>query len=451
MADSKGTDPKANEAKSSEARPNQAKPGQTKSDEAKSGPVKPPVLDMTARPAAAKPESGPAGAARPAATAAAAPAAGDKPKPDDKSRPAGPTGPAMAAAGQSRSSQARPSQSGSVAGLVGTALVGGLLGLGAAYGLAYAGLWPGAVVAPDPRLASYGRAIPELETVTQTTQAELATLNQRVVALEQAPSATADATAASGATDLGPIESEIADLSSRIDSLAAAPAPGADSGALDALRSDFSALGGRIDELAARIGTAEANLRTIDGTVSQTAAALAAQPSDIGAVLQLPLVLSGLETAFATGRPYESELAALRAAAPDAKVPTLIANQAAQGLTRPDVIARRFDAVLPAILAGRPADPEAQWQKGALDWLAGAIALRPTGEIEGDTPEAIVSRLIGAVERRDFASAQTLLKSLPAPMQAAADDVPALIAGQAEAEAFLQSVRDSALSGEVAR
>ena len=55
------------------------------------------------------------------------------------------------------------------------------------------------------------------------------------------------------------------------------------------------------------------------------------------------------------------------------------------------------------------------------------------------------------MERRDFTSAQTLLKSLPAPMQAAADDVPALIAGQAEAEAFLQSVRDSALSGEVAR
>lgn len=459
MADSKGTDPKANEARS-----NQAKANQTKSDETKSGAVKPPVLDMTARsvgadagrPAAAGPESGAAGPTKPAATAAAGPPSTDKPKPDDKSRPASPTGPAMAASSQSgssqpKSSQAGSSQSGSGLGLVGTALVGGLLGLGAAYGLAYAGLWPAAAVAPDARLASYGRAIPELETVTQTTQAELATLNQRVGKLEQTPSATAEAATPSDPIDLGPIESDIADLASRVDRLAAAPAPGVDSSALDALRSDFSALGGRIDELAARVGTAEANLRTIDATVSQTAEALAAQPSDIGAVLQLPLVLSGLETAFATGRPYESELAALRAAAPDAKVPTLIANQAAQGLTRPDVIARRFDAVLPAMLAGRPADPDAQWQKGALDWFAGAIALRPTGEIEGDTPDAITSRLIGAVERRDFSSAQTLLKSLPAPMQAAAGDVPALIAGQAEAEAFLQSVRDSALSGEVAR
>ncbi|MCS6759342.1 MAG: hypothetical protein MO852_10395, partial [Candidatus Devosia euplotis] len=160
---------------------------------------------------------------------------------------------------------------------------------------------------------------------------------------------------------------------------------------------------------------------------------------------------SGLETAFATGRPYQSELTALRAAAPDAEIPPLIVNQAAQGLTRPDVIARWFDAVLPAILASRPADPNAQWQDGALDWFAGEIALRPKGEIEGDTPEAITSRLIGAVERRDFVSAQTLLKSLPAPMQAAADDVSGLIIEQAEAEAFLQSVRDSALSGEVAR
>lgn len=431
-----------------------------KANEARPGAVKPPVLDLKARAVGAeavKPEPSKSDAGTAGATSAAS-AAG-------ASKPAGANAPGTGATGSSASadrpkpgdkSTEKPKPKAVVeesSGFgFGAALVGGLLGLGAAYGLAYAGLWPtppAPVAVADPRLADFGKAIPELETVTQTTQSELATLNQRIAALEQAEPAVAPEAAAP--LDLGGVQSDIAALSARVDSLAEAPATAANSGAVDALRGDFTALGGRIDELAARVGTAEASLRTLEGTVSETSATLAKQPGDIGAVLQLPLILSGLETAFATGRPYETEIATLRAAAPKADIPTLIANQAAQGLTRPDVIAREFDAVLPAILAGRPSDPDAQWQDGALDWLAGAIALRPTGEIDGDTPDAITSRLIGAVERRDFASAQSLLESLPPAMQAAAGDVPALIAEQAQAEAFLQSLRNSALSGEVAQ
>ncbi|MCS6762254.1 MAG: hypothetical protein MO846_09970 [Candidatus Devosia symbiotica] len=413
MADSKSNDPKANEVKP--------------------GVVRPPVLDLKARSAEADAVKSEASTANTKPTGSAAPSAAavDKPKSTDKPKPA-------------------PSPKPSSDFGFGSALIGGLLGLGAAYGLAYAGLWPSPPAMPivaDPRLAAYGKLIPELETVIQTTRAELAKLNQRVATLEKAKPVAI----ATDPVDLSAIEGDVAALTARVDKLAAAPAAVAGAGAMDGLRSDLAALGTRLDELAARTGTAEASLRTIDTTVAQTSAALAAQLSDITAVLQLPLILSGFETAFATGRPYETELAALRAAAPEASIPTLIANQAPQGLTRPDIIARRFDAVLPAILAGRPADPDAQWQQGALDWFASAIALRPTGEIEGDGPEDIISRLIGAVDRRDFVSAQSLLGSLPAPMQAAADDVPTLIAEQAGAETFLQSLRDAALSGEVAK
>jgi len=422
-----------------------------KANQASPGAVKPPVLDLKARPVggdAAKPE-----VSKPDAGASSAASSG---------KPAGPSGPTGAATPVDKPKPSdKPADKPKPAAVVeessgfgfGAALVGGLLGLGAAYGLAYAGLWPAPpapVAVADPRLADFGKAIPELETVTQTTQSELATLTQRIGALEQAEPVAAPA-AATTPVDLSGVESEISALASRLDSLADAPAPTADNGAVDGLRSDLAELGTRIDELAGRLGSAEANLRTLDTTVSETSATLAKQPGDIGAVLQLPLILSGLETAFATGRPYETELATLRAAAPKADIPTSIANKAAEGLTRPDVVARQFDAVLPAILAGRPSDPNAQWQDGALDWFAGAIALRPTGEIEGDTPDAITSRLVGAVGRRDFADAQALLESLPPSMQAAAGDVPALIAEQAQAEAFLQSLRSSALSGEVAQ
>jgi hypothetical protein len=386
----------------------------SKPTESKTGPVKPPVLDLKPRETGAdKPETRQAQAK--SEQAAGKPAAG-------------------------------PRQAGGFA--FGAAVLGGVLGLAAAYALAWFGLWPSTPApAPvaDPRLAQFATAIPELETVTETTQSELATLNQRIGALESA----APSTTGAAPVDLTEIEADIAALTTRMDTLAATPAPAADSGAADALRTDLAALGTRLDEVAARLGTAEAGLRTLDTTMTATTATLAEQPGDIGAVLQLPLILSGFETAFANGRPYETELAALRAAMPEAAVPTAIANNAETGLTRPDVISSRFAAVLPAMLAGRPADPTAQWQDGALDWFRSAIALRPTGEIAGDTPEAVMSRLEGAIARRDFVTAETLLPALPAPMLAAGEDVPALIAGQAEAARFLETLRASALAGGV--
>jgi hypothetical protein len=137
----------------------------------------------------------------------------------------------------------------------------------------------------------------------------------------------------------------------------------------------------------------------------------------------------------------------LRAAQPDAAVPTDIANGAITGLARPDVIAAKFQAVLPAMLAGRPASAGAGWQDGALDWLRSAIALRPTGEMAGDTPEAVVSRLEGAIARRDYAAAETLVMALPQPMQAAAGEVPTLLHSQAEAAKFVETLRTQALKG----
>jgi hypothetical protein len=395
-----------------------------KSTESKSGPVKPPVLEGTAR-EAGKPDTGAAKAA---------------------SKPAGPAKDEPVKAQEATPRIARQGQDISP---IWSALAGGVLGLAAAYGLAWAGLWPSAPVeiAPaDPRLAQLTTAIPELRTVTETTQSELAALNQRISGLEAGgPAPAADMPAA----DIAGIEADIAALTARIDDL---NPPASSNGssqdvAVAAVRQSIAGLEARLNELSARVGTTEAGVQTLQTSVAATSAALDEQPSDIGAVLQLPLILSGFEAAFGSGRPYESELAALRAAIPDVSVPTRIANEAASGLTRADVIAARFGEVLPAMLAGRPANPDAGWQDGALDWFRSAIALRPTGETEGDDPQAVVSRLEAAIARRDFAMAETLFASLPAPMLAAAEEVPAEIAAQAEAARFLDGLRQQALIG----
>ena len=431
MADSTGKDPKAGESGS--------------------GVVKPPVLDLKARPSATAGAADSKSSTIPPSGTAAPPKPGVPPtgKADDK--PAASASPAASSsAGKPAGAPPQPKGAGP-GGLVGAAIVGGVLGLGGAYGLAVAGLWPAppqtAPVA-DPQIAALSQAVPELETVTQTTQSELARASQRIAALESA-AATPPAEGANAAPDVSGIEESIAALNTRIDELAAAPTGAGDSAALESLRVELAGLGNRLDEVAARVGSSEASLKTLEGTVSATSDALAQQPSDIGAVLQLPLILSGLETAFESGRPYETELAALRAGLPDAAVPTVIANAAATGLPRPDAIARRFADVIPAMLAGRPADPDAGWQAGALDWFAGVIALQPSGEIEGDSPDALLSRAKAAVDRRDFSAAKSLIESLPASMRTVAGDVPALVADQAAAQDFLSTLRSQALAGEV--
>jgi hypothetical protein len=417
MADTTGNDPK----------PTDTKPGGSKSG-ARSGPVKPPVLDLKAR------ETGPG-----------ADAAARDTKP--KAEPVQPKGEAgsTTTAPKPNPKPETTTAAGNGLAFAGATIAGGVLGLAAAYGMALLGLWPTAPAQPpaaDPRLASLAAAIPELETVTQTTQAELAALNQRIGSLETAEP-TSPAATNTETVDLTEVEADIAALAGRLDALP----PPAETG-VDALRTDLAALDAQLNELGARLGTAEAGLRGLDATVSETSATLASQPTDIAAVLQLPLILSGFETAFAMGRPYETELASLRSAVPDAAIPTAIANNATSGLARPDIIADRFDQVLPAMLARRPANPGAPWQDSALDWFRSAIALRPTGQIDGDGPEAVMSRLEAAVARRDFITAQTLLERLPPAMLAAGGDVPALITTQAEAARFLESLRSSALSGE---
>jgi len=394
-----------------------------KNPESTSGPVKPPVLEGTARP------SGGAASARPAAEEA---------KPAD-SKPAGNEARKPASAASPGQPQAKPLSP------IWPALGGGVLGLAAAYGLAWAGLWPAqpAPAAPsDPRIAQMASDIPELRTVTETTQSELATLTQRLGELEGGVVQSGEP------VDLGGIEADIAALTARIDGLDT-PTPATPQADEDtaALREELTALDTRLDELAARLGTTEASVTTLNSSVAATTAALDAQPSDIGAVLQLPLVLSGLEAAFGSGRPFDSELAALRTAQPDVAIPPAIANAASQGLARPDIIAQQFNAALPDMLAGRPADPQASWQDGAVDWFRSAIALRPVGEVEGDGPEAVVSRLEAAIARRDFVTAENLVDSLPPSMLSAAGQVPADIKAQAEATRFLDGLRQQALGG----
>ncbi|MBJ3786517.1 COG4223 family protein [Devosia sediminis] len=412
MAETPGKDTPATDAKST----------------GKAGPVKPPVLEGTARPTTSgKPSEATAKPAEKTADKPAASAATTTPKPSSVP----PKRPDTEEKGGS-----------GVPWLAG--LAGGLVGLGAAYGLAWFGLWPSPAATPapaDPRLAQFATAIPELETATGTVQDELATLTSRVATLESAAPETAAAAEAPAATPDPASAEDLAALSARVEELSAAAGSSDSAADVEAVEAELASLQADVAQTQAQLAQTQQQMAALAQSANESAGSSAA-------TIRLPLIFSGLESAFAGGRAYETELAALRQALPDTVVPEPVAARAANGLPRPDAVAAGLSSALPAMLAGRPVNADAGWQDATADWFRGIIAMRPSGAVEGDGPDAMIARLEAAVARRDFVAAKAELDALPAPMRNAAGSVADDIDSLAGAQTFLAQLRSQALNGE---
>ncbi|RUT29351.1 hypothetical protein EMQ25_14620 [Arsenicitalea aurantiaca] len=483
--------------------------------ERKSGPVKPPVIDLTARDAG-KPDPKPSGKAAVSGSAApkgtpskpepstfaetgAAPETADlgrtdsEPAAEEVTRPAPETASKESAATPAKPAAASSSgttgpsapkpeplkpQSSSIppaggrtqsagrspAPFVFAAIGGGVLGVVLTLGVAYMGWFPPVAPNPDPA--------PRLEAIEAeigTLGSELATQTERLAGLEAADVA-ADERLAGLEGDLAAIdaaradtETALADLGSRVDGLGASP-QGDEIGALE---DEIAALGGRIDALAAGAEGQDAGLgetlETLQRTLSTLQRSAAANEARIGELetaladanaalaeqaeaapapsVQLVPAIAALEGAIAAGRPFAAEIEAVSALAPAIAVPAELVERAPAGLLAHEAIRARFDAVLPAMIAARPGTGEGGWAQDFAGWAQGVLALRPSGELEGDTPDAILSRLEAALARGDMGSAETLLAALPEPMQRAAGDLPQSLAGHAEADAFIAALR----------
>lgn len=484
----------------------------------KSGPVKPPVIDLTARDAtrpgnagganpvergapaksSGKPKARPAAAAEsgpvPAAEAVAGQAAAPEAKAAPQAEPAA-ARPAQASTPQPKpaaeaekparspkpAEPPRPTPQAAVPppprpqprlampwSAISIAAIGGaVLGVGLTYLLASWISLPNslpAIADPAPLLAEHEGRVGALEsrfTALEATAGDIGgRLGTTTTALEDGLAelrrsiAAVQAAIPSGEVDLSGIESELRALQGRMEAVAAgASSADADALAQSLMRIERSLAAtttriGQLDQQAAAAGKA---IEAVSADLGALKTAVAARNqsiggADIGPAVKLPLVLSGLEAAFAAGRPYAAELRSLTNILPDLVVPGPVRAAAETGLARPDDLANRFSAALPDILGGRTAAPTGDWTSNALEWAKALLALRPAGEVEGDTPEAVISRLEAAVERRDFVAADALLSRLPGPMHAAAGPLAGEIAAHAEAAQFIAALRAQALA-----
>lgn len=449
--------------------------------ERKSGPVKPPVIDLKAReagkPAAATtPRGKSTEAAEEAAAQAVAEAVREMPREAIPDTPAQPTPaqpvpdpvpeaaeePARPAPPPPPRPQARLAMPWSAISIA--AVAGALLGAGLVYALTNWLPLPDSrpvIADPTPRLDAQDNGLSAIEArlaaveeqgkrTQESLDATVAQLNGGLTEMRQSIAAVPAPTP----VDLTPIETQLKGLEDRVTAIGAG-ASSADATALaetiSGIEAGIAELRTQLSTLDQRVGAADGEISTLKGEVAATQTAISTQTqtlggTDIGPAVRLPLVVSGLESALSNGRPYTGELQGLKALLPTLTIPDLIAASAAEGLPRPDAVATQFSAAVPDILAGRAAVSTGDVGEDALEWMKGLLALRPVGEVQGDSPEAIVSRLEGAVERGDFTAAAELFAQLPAPMQAGAGATGADIAKLAAAEGFMTDLRARALS-----
>jgi hypothetical protein len=394
------------------------------------GPVKPPVIDLTARNANARPEE--------------RPAPPETPPPGTRER-----NPIV------DTSDANWPLLGGVA--VGGALLGTILTYLLASALPLPSRGP-AVPDLTPELTAQGEkldalsgAVTSIQASSARTQISLdATIAQLDAGLAAVNQSISDVQASipepAAPVDLAPLETQLRTLKAQVDAIAAG-ASGADAGviadSIAAIETGISSLTTRLNGVDSTVSSLRSDLDAARSTLSQHIDA--ALPNEVGPALKLPLILSGLEGAFATGKPFQQELEALRAVLPDFAVPDALAASAPTGLVRPDALYAKFQTALPEILGARDTTNQ-DWTQSAVDWAKSLLALRPAEEIEGDSPEAVVSRLEGAMERRDYAGALGLIEALPPAMRDEAALISADIRTHAEADTLVADLRARALT-----
>lgn len=158
------------------------------------------------------------------------------------------------------------------------------------------------------------------------------------------------------------------------------------------------------------------------------------------------VALGALRDAIASGRPFASELDAVRAIAKErAAALAPLAQHAKDGLPTIAVLTRQFG---PA--ASRMLNPPPSSDSGVLTRLwsnaSKIVEVRPFGEPQGSEPAAIVARMDAKLARSDLAGALDEAKSLPASVRDLAKDWFVAASLRRDADALIRNQINAALT-----
>lgn len=238
-------------------------------------------------------------------------------------------------------------------------------------------------------------------------------LARRVEAQEQAPApATAETPAA--ATDSEAILADVASVKSELDALREE---------LARLEEAQSGLSGRVtedvasvrSELSAELDDRAGQLaKRIDDVATTAQQSLDAGNSRVASRAALVLAAGRLRDAANSGEPFAGAWNAVTALGVPASDYEAIASNAANGVATLTSLQNRFsEAAARAIVADQVGDGES-WMDGALRRVGSLVSVRRTGDLEGDSVEAMLARAEQKLQGNDLTAALAELGGLDA-------------------------------------
>lgn len=378
--------------------------------------------------------------------------------------------------------------------LLAAALIGGAIALAGALLLGRAGFLVPEEERPDlaPEIASLRGDISTLRASVEAPDDDdvtLAPLREQIGALEQAIGEMRSQAPAGdeSAAALGEVQARLAELEQR------AGEAGAGSGAdVEALRGELGALSEQLQSLAGavpvdlsgveagiaelrqqttqlsqrvadaadaeRVAAIETALQELRGEIAsleelrnQTAAVEAAlkemrAPVEQAALLGPAVVADALAASLESGRPFASELDALRTVGLDPEAIAGLAPHAEAGLPTLAELQSGFEAAAASITLGTPIPEGAGTFDRLLTSARGLVEVRPADPVEGGDPAAVISRIRAALAAGDIDTALSEWSALPQDARAATADWAAQAEARRDADALVARLRSDALS-----
>ena len=315
-------------------------------------------------------------------------------------------------------------------GILGPVLGGALAAIGG-FALSHFNLLGFATTAGSiPALTAQLDAAEKKQAATgQTLATDLATLTERVAALESTP--------APAAPDLSRLDG----LEQRLAALEAIPSDGSASTA--ALTAKVAELEQRLASLPTG-GSDPALQQALDDALARLTdaeAAATARASEAEAAAQATArarALDALTAQVATGQPFTAELQALN----DPVLTEALGVNAATGVPSLVQLQAAFpDAAREALRTARALSTEDGWGDRLVDFLAAQTGARPLTPQEGDTPDAVLSRAEFALSEDRVTDALTELDPLEATVKAPLEAWIAQAKAHIAATAALQTAR----------
>lgn len=314
---------------------------------------------------------------------------------------------------------------GTTSGLIAAGIVGGLVALLGAGSIQYAGYLPGTA--------------PQQNEPAQTAElsAEIDGLKQTVANLAAAPNADDDA------------------LDKRVAALEAAPKPSAspspgDPAAVDALNQKIADLTTQVAELSASLAQSSQQQTSNGADIAkrlEEAEKKLAEPRQDVAVAQA-IAAAALKAAIDRGGPFMAELDTFAGVSPDDPAAADLRGFAETGVpSRAELIRQVPDVATAIIQSVNQPNPDQSWPDRMLASARSLVSVRPVGNVEGDSVDAIAARMEDKLKNGDLPGAANEWNSLPAPAKQASAAFKQSLEARIRVEELVGGALSKAVSG----